>query len=257
MTKPSRSLSNGREACLGSSLRVLMAFMAQKPPMPIGTMVASAPPASMTLASPILIVRQASPMAWLAVAQAEQVAKFGPAQVEIHRDQARGHVRDEHRDHERREPARAALEQDRVLLGDGLQAADAGADEDADFVAVDLVQVQPGILERLPGGINAELGIAVRAPDFLGRGKGRGGVEVLHLAGDLGVECRGVERGDRVDAALARERLFQKVSTSLPRGETTPRPVITTRRSVQLLAIKSNGAAQADASPSCPGNRST
>ncbi len=78
MTKPSRSLSNGREACCGSSLRVLMARMAQNPPMPMGTMVASAPPAKMALASPILMVRQASPMAWVEVAQAEQVAKFGP-----------------------------------------------------------------------------------------------------------------------------------------------------------------------------------
>ena len=78
MTKPSRSLSNGREAWAGSSLRVLRAFMAQKPPMPMGTMVASAPPANMTCASPILMVRQASPRAWLEVAQAEQVAKLGP-----------------------------------------------------------------------------------------------------------------------------------------------------------------------------------
>ena len=52
--------------------------MAQKPPMPKGTMAASLPPANMTLASPILIVRQASPMAWVAVAQAEQVARLGP-----------------------------------------------------------------------------------------------------------------------------------------------------------------------------------
>jgi hypothetical protein len=44
-------------------LRVLSAFMAQKPPMPRGTMVASVPPANMTVASPILMVRQASPMA--------------------------------------------------------------------------------------------------------------------------------------------------------------------------------------------------
>jgi len=46
MTKPSRSLSNGRDERFGSSLRVLMAFIAQKPPMPIGTMVASVPPAT-------------------------------------------------------------------------------------------------------------------------------------------------------------------------------------------------------------------
>src|ERR1035438_6953248 len=81
MTKPSRSLSNGREACLGSSLRVLMAFIAQKPPMPTDTTDASAPPANITDASPILIARQASPMAWFAVAHAEQVAKFGPRRL--------------------------------------------------------------------------------------------------------------------------------------------------------------------------------
>jgi len=58
-----------------------MARMAQKPPMPMGTTVASAPPASITWASPILMVRQASPMAWLAVAQAEQMAKLGPRKL--------------------------------------------------------------------------------------------------------------------------------------------------------------------------------
>ena len=78
MTKPSRATSNGREDFFGSSLRVLIAFIAQKPPMPRGTMVASLPPANIATASPILMVRQASPMAWVAVAQAEQVATFGP-----------------------------------------------------------------------------------------------------------------------------------------------------------------------------------
>ena len=37
-----------------------------------------ASPAKIMLASPILIVRQASPRAWVDVAQAEQVARFGP-----------------------------------------------------------------------------------------------------------------------------------------------------------------------------------
>ena len=62
----------------GSAFRVLIAFIAQNPPIPIGTIVASEPPEKMIWASPILIVRQASPMAWLEVAQAEQVAKLGP-----------------------------------------------------------------------------------------------------------------------------------------------------------------------------------
>ena len=51
------------------------------------------------------------------------------AQIVIHREQARSHVADEHRNHERREPVRAAVEQDLVLFGGGGQAADAGADE--------------------------------------------------------------------------------------------------------------------------------
>jgi hypothetical protein len=41
ITNPSRPTSKGREARWGSALRVLIAFMAQKPPMPRGTIVAS------------------------------------------------------------------------------------------------------------------------------------------------------------------------------------------------------------------------
>ena len=51
-TKPSRSLSNGRLAFSGSSLRSDMARAAQKPPTPSGVMVASQPPAIMTSAMP-------------------------------------------------------------------------------------------------------------------------------------------------------------------------------------------------------------
>ncbi len=64
------------------------------------------------------------------------------AQIVIHRNQSRCHVRNEHRDHEGRKPARAAVEQNLHLLAGRLQAADAGADEHAHLVAVRLVQVQ-------------------------------------------------------------------------------------------------------------------
>ena len=49
-TKPSRPLSQGRLARSGSSLRRLSANIALKPAMPIGVMVASAPPAIITSA---------------------------------------------------------------------------------------------------------------------------------------------------------------------------------------------------------------
>src|SRR5262245_4095451 len=77
-TKPSRPASNGREAFWGSSLRVDMAFIEQNPAMVSGTTMASAPPAIITSASLRWMSRNASPSAWLPVAQAVTTAEFGP-----------------------------------------------------------------------------------------------------------------------------------------------------------------------------------
>src|SRR6266850_3987305 len=77
-TKPSRPASNGREAFSGSSLRVDMAFIEQKPAMVMGTMMASAPPAIITSASPRSMILAASPMAWLPVAHAVTTEELGP-----------------------------------------------------------------------------------------------------------------------------------------------------------------------------------
>ncbi len=103
---------------------------------------------------------------------------------------------------------RTALEQDRVLIGCGPQAADARADEHADLIAVNVVQVQPGVVQGLPGGIHAELREPVGPPDLSWGRKGRGGVEVLDFGGDLGVEPGGIERRDSCDAALPRQEAF-------------------------------------------------
>src|ERR1019366_7472611 len=107
------------------------------------------------------------------------------------------------RDQERREPAGTAFEQNFELLGGGGQTADAGADDDADFVAVFPVGVESGIEQRLVPGENAELRITIRPPDFLWRRKRRQRIKMFHLAGDLRGERRRVERGDAVNAALA------------------------------------------------------
>ena len=77
-TKPSRSLSHGREARGGSSLRVDIAFIEQKPPIEVGVEPRSAPPATITSASPYWIMRMAMPIEWFDVAQAETAEKFGP-----------------------------------------------------------------------------------------------------------------------------------------------------------------------------------
>src|ERR1035437_4121273 len=78
MTKPSRSLSQGRLARAGSSLRVERARMAANPPTPMGVMAASAPPAIITSASQCWMMRKESPMEWALVVQAVAVAAFGP-----------------------------------------------------------------------------------------------------------------------------------------------------------------------------------
>ncbi len=78
MTNPSRSLSNGRLARAGSSLRVESARIAANPPTPIGVIAASDPPAIITSASPRLMISYASPIACADAVQAVHVARFGP-----------------------------------------------------------------------------------------------------------------------------------------------------------------------------------
>ncbi len=79
MTNPSRLSSQGRDAFSGESLNlVAMARQAMKPAIPIGHTDASAPPATITSASPAWIRRLASPMAWAPVAQAVTTEWLGP-----------------------------------------------------------------------------------------------------------------------------------------------------------------------------------
>ena len=78
ITKPSRSLSHGRLAVVGSSLRVDSARMVSKPPIPSGQIVDSEPPAIITSASPYSISRPASPIECSPVVHAVTIARFGP-----------------------------------------------------------------------------------------------------------------------------------------------------------------------------------
>ena len=97
-----------------------------------------------------------------------------------------------------------------MLFGRRRQAADAGADDDADFVAVFLVEFEAGIHQRAPRGIDAELRVTIRAADFLRRWKRGREVEILHLPGDLRVERCRVEGGDPVNATLAGDEAVPK-----------------------------------------------
>ena len=97
-----------------------------------------------------------------------------------------------------------------MLFGGCLQTADAGTDDDADFVAVFLCEVEPCIQQRLIRGINTKLRKTVRAPDFLWRWKRGRGIKILHLAGDLTVERRRIKGTDADNAALTGNEVFPK-----------------------------------------------
>ena len=74
MTNPSRLALNGRDAVSGESLRVDKACIALKPPTPAAAIAASEPPDTITFALPRRIRLNASAMALVEVAHAEQVA---------------------------------------------------------------------------------------------------------------------------------------------------------------------------------------
>src|SRR6476659_7005362 len=78
MMKPSRSLSNGRQAVEGLSFCVDSARMAPNPPTLIGVIAASEPPAIIAIASPRRMISNDSPTACADAEQAVQVARFGP-----------------------------------------------------------------------------------------------------------------------------------------------------------------------------------
>src|SRR5690349_4044281 len=78
ITKPSRSLSNGRLAFSGSLLRVESAFITEKPPNDSGVIDASAPPAMQASVSPYLTDLYASPIACAEVEHADTGDQFGP-----------------------------------------------------------------------------------------------------------------------------------------------------------------------------------
>ena len=78
MTNPSRPASKGRTARSGASLRVLMAFIEQKPARLSGVRAASLPPQIMATASSRWMARNASPIACPPVAHADTIERFGP-----------------------------------------------------------------------------------------------------------------------------------------------------------------------------------
>ena len=88
--------------------------------------------------------------------------------------------------------------------------ADTAADEAANLVAIQFLEIHSRIFECLPAGVDAQLSKAIGAPHFFDVWKSRGGIEVLDLRGDLAREAADVKRGHPFDATLAGDDIVPK-----------------------------------------------
>lgn len=110
-----------------------------------------------------------------------------------------------------------------LVLG-GPQPANAGADENAHFVPVGLLEVEPRVLEGLPAGVDAEMAEAVGAANLLRAGESGSGVEIPNFSGDLAVVAIDIEQRDAIDAALAGEDVLPKGGGVVAEGRDDSQP---------------------------------
>ena len=228
----------GPAGLLGRSLKLVESARAwAKPAMPIGQIAASAPPASMTSASSIAIIRAASPIEWAPVEQAVTTAWFGP--ISPYLIETWPEIRLIRRPWTKCGETRRGP----FARGPGFrfsmpgQAANARADRDAGAVALLLGHVgQAGILDRLAGGVDAvdderiDLALDLVVDALVGI-EAIFMIRRLHLAGDLAGIILGIEMGDPRRRRSSRRGCCSSSSRRRrPAARPGPRPVTTTRR---------------------------
>ena len=243
-TKPSRSRSKGREALVGSSLRVLRAVSRLKPVTPKGWImrVRAAGEHHVGLAAADDLDRLADGLA--AGGAGRQAVDVRPLGVEQAGQVAGRHVRlllqlgDRVEDFqalagelgqvELSPPPRPATIISREAVEVLLALAAAGVDAEAG--GIELGQVEARVGHGLLGGADGEVGVPALVLPVLGVLAHVGEVPVADLGRDLGGEVAGVEQRGVADARLAVRSRRHTVSTSAPSGVTQPMPVTTTRR---------------------------
>ena len=148
--------------------------------------------------------------------------KVGSAQVVVESEQTRGHVQDEHRDHERADTPWSLGQQDFVLLLGGVQAADARTDVHADVVPVLSLQIQTRIFQGTPTGIDTEVREAVGAAHFLRTRKCGHRIKPPHFCRDLAVVGGDVKGTHAPHTAFSGNNVFPDgVGIQPQRGGTT------------------------------------
>jgi hypothetical protein len=215
------------------------ALQAANPASEIRLIGASAPPATITSASPSAINRLASPMACAPVEQAVTTAWFGPRSLCGSRpgpsqvDQASGN---EERRNAARTASRRVYPPRRCLRSRRYRSRSARRSRSG---LHRFAGCQPASFERLVGGRHAEQDEGIDLALFLGLHPvvgiegAVGPSDRREPAGDLRGHVADIEFGDAGRAAFAGDQAGPGISVPLPKGETMPMPVTTTRASSQ------------------------
>ena len=228
-TNPSRCASNGRLARAGSSLRVDIALIEQKPPTASGEIAASLPPVIIASTSPLAI--SCRPLRWRRWRWRRRWRRRRTALETVrHRNVRRRRVAHQHRNEERRHfrprpvpigPVRGLPKRE--------DSADAAADDAADAL------FEFGSSGRVASSIASR---AATNAYWAKRSMRRASLRPIRASGskpfDFGRDARAeigsVEGFDRATPDSPATSRFQNSSRVFPRGVTAPRPVTTTLR---------------------------
>jgi hypothetical protein len=183
-------MSHGRDAVAGSSLRADSARAEAKPPRPSGDTVDSAPPATITSASPHAV---------------------------LDRQVTGNHIDDRGRHEERRDTARTALIVIFLLRFDHRQAADAGTNDHANAIGIFLGHGDSGILDCLDAGCHAEVDEFIHVTRFFGVEVVLD-VEAFHFTRETGGEGRRVKTSNVSDPGFALGDGFPRVGNAVADG---------------------------------------
>src|SRR5205807_7658548 len=134
----------------------------------------------------------------------------GAAQSEFHRDNATGHVADEHWNGKGGDALRTFVHQRAELVFDRFQSADAAADDHAEAIAIDLLYVDAAILDRHLGGSHGQLNETIGTPYVFDVVEKVFWIEVAYFTADFAIVVGGVEGLDPADAAFAFNEIFPK-----------------------------------------------
>src|SRR5438128_5229483 len=145
-------------------------------------------------------------------------AHVGAAQSEFHRDNAAGHVADEHWNSEGGDALRPFVHQCAELVFERFQSADPAADDHAEAVVVYFFQIDAAVLDRHLGRGHGQLNETIRAPDVFGVVEKVFWIKVAHFTADFAIVVRGVEGLNPADAAFAFNEIFPKSLEIVPEG---------------------------------------